>query len=785
MKRSPFFFWLSTVAIVIASLLGYSEAATASSTAQVTAQGIITFPSSLTLGSSSYQATPLSTTCPTSTTCFQLGAVSTLTGGPTPNLKSGLASLVAGPTHSSIQPGVASTPGILFSYVEEIINGTPSSQWILSQLTTGSTGQLSGSYFLGTGISCTSVSNCEVIGSMQQFGSSYSSTQPIDLSHFDGSTFSTPLDVGSATQSSGNLGLPHINCPNSGLCVGTAFSDTIIVQNGSVTLDPISNHLNVGSQPSENQLSCSNAGLCGILGSYRNSSGIQASFVETYKNGVFQNLQTLGDNASVSSSEIEATGISCTDSSACEITGLEGGSLPPLSLPVSGVTSFVASVTNGTLGTLIPLTAPISPIKFIAASSISCGFTGDCVVGGLYSPESSSSSGTIPDSFYATLQNGVQTTTSIPFDTSITASYPLEVACQGNLACTAFTLSTPISGSGNAISISLISITNGLSSPPVTIASSSSSNINVVFDTVIASILANPLACGPAANCELGYMSAVAGQQYGLTAFVNFSPSTQGVALSPLGLINGYRIAGADGSVYSYGTSQYLGGANGSPLAGPIVSIINTPDDLGYWLIGADGGVFAYGDAKYMGSPSQLHISKPIVGAAVTPDGQGYWLVGADGGVFAYGDATFYGSVANLTLNKPIVAIASTPDGGGYWMVASDGGVFAYGDAKFYGSAATLALNKPIVGIASTPDGGGYWMVASDGGIFAYGDAKFYGSATNLNLNKPIDGIMASPDGAGYFLVAGDGGVFAYGDAAFQGSTGGNPPMTTIESISY
>ena len=48
---------------------------------------------------------------------------------------------------------------------------------------------------------------------------------------------------------------------------------------------------------------------------------------------------------------------------------------------------------------------------------------------------------------------------------------------------------------------------------------------------------------------------------------------------------------------------------------------------------------------------------------------------------------------------------------------------------RFHGSSGSIHLNKPIVGMAPTPDGHGYWLVASDGGIFSYGDAVFDGSA--------------------------------------------------------
>ncbi len=111
---------------------------------------------------------------------------------------------------------------------------------------------------------------------------------------------------------------------------------------------------------------------------------------------------------------------------------------------------------------------------------------------------------------------------------------------------------------------------------------------------------------------------------------MHFTPPTQDLALSPLDLINDYQIADDDGSVYAYGTSHYLEGANASPVTAPIVSIMNTPDDRGYWLTGAGADVFAYGDVKFYGSVT--NPNKLIYGIMTSPDGGGYFLVG--GGVF-------------------------------------------------------------------------------------------------------------------------------------------------------
>ena len=208
-----------------------------------------------------------------------------------------------------------------------------------------------------------------------------------------------------------------------------------------------------------------------------------------------------------------------------------------------------------------------------------------------------------------------------------------------------------------------------------------------------------------------------------------------------------------------------------------------TPPKGDFWLAGADGSVFSFGNARFFGSMAGKRLGAPIVGMAPTPSGDGYWLVGADGGIFTFGAARFHGSTGNLRLARPIVGIASTPTGNGYWLVASDGGIFAFGDAAFKGSTGRLRLNRPIVGMAPTATGRGYWLVASDGGIFAFGDAVFRGSTGAIRLARPINGMAASPTGRGYYLVADDGGIFTFGDAAFFGSAGGRALSAPVSQI--
>jgi hypothetical protein len=236
--------------------------------------------------------------------------------------------------------------------------------------------------------------------------------------------------------------------------------------------------------------------------------------------------------------------------------------------------------------------------------------------------------------------------------------------------------------------------------------------------------------------------------------------------------LGGYRLAAADGGVFTYGAFGFYGSMGGRHLNQPVVGVASNPIGPGYWLVASDGGIFNFGTSDFYGSTGGMRLNQPVVGIAPTPDGRGYWLVAADGGVFSFGDATFHGSTGSIHLNKPIVGIAATPSGGGYDLFASDGGVFSFGDATFHGSHGGSPLNAAIVGGATTPSGSGYNLFAADGGVFAYGDAGFFGSMGGTHLNQPAVGGQITPDNGGYLLAAADGGIFSFGNAQFAGSAG-------------
>ncbi|WP_276938260.1 hypothetical protein [Ferrimicrobium acidiphilum] len=201
-----------------------------------------------------------------------------------------------------------------------------------------------------------------------------------------------------------------------------------------------------------------------------------------------------------------------------------------------------------------------------------------------------------------------------------------------------------------------------------------------------------------------------------------------------------------------------------------------TTASAGYLLAGADGSVYGFGTQTYgstysdgiTGLSGSHPLNAPIVGMAATSNGGGYWMVGKDGGVFNFGNATNYGStytygITGLSgshpLNAPIVGIVPTANGQGYWLIAADGGVFDFGNAGFYGStysdgltglSGSHPLNKPVVGMTVTPGGHGYWLVAADGGVFNFGSAPFLNSLGSQKIPAPIVAMVMVPQIHGY-----------------------------------
>ncbi|MCU1429151.1 MAG: peptidase and in kexin sedolisin [Actinomycetia bacterium] len=255
-----------------------------------------------------------------------------------------------------------------------------------------------------------------------------------------------------------------------------------------------------------------------------------------------------------------------------------------------------------------------------------------------------------------------------------------------------------------------------------------------------------------------------------------------GHALTPP--VRGFRVAAADGGVFSSGGVCYYGSAATVGLRSPVVGMTSTTTDTGYWLVASDGGVFSFGNARFAGAAASLPLVKPIVAMQATPSGRGYWLVASDGGVFSYGDARFFGSTGNLHLTRPVLGMAVTPTGRGYWLVASDGGIFAFGDARFFGSTGALALVSPITGMTAAPDGRGYLLVGGDGGVFAFGAAMFHGSAVAAPGAPFTTSIAMTHTGRGYWILHADGSVRAFGDATPYGPVPARGAVTIVAARS-
>jgi hypothetical protein len=256
--------------------------------------------------------------------------------------------------------------------------------------------------------------------------------------------------------------------------------------------------------------------------------------------------------------------------------------------------------------------------------------------------------------------------------------------------------------------------------------------------------------------------------------------ATSAAARLSVTALPGYWMVGADGQIYSFGASRYLGAALGVGGRGGAVHVEPTPTGNGYWVLDGAGDVFTFGDAAQLGNATGLAAGERATSLSATPSGRGYWVFTSLGRAIAFGDAPFLGDMRNVRLNGPVIGSVATPTGRGYYMVATDGGIFTFGDAKFHGSTGSMRLNQPVVAAVPTPNNGGYWLVASDGGVFSF-NAPFRGSMGSIRLNKPVVGMIHYGDG--YLMVAADGGIFTFSHQAFVGSLGYNPPSSPIVSV--
>ena len=261
------------------------------------------------------------------------------------------------------------------------------------------------------------------------------------------------------------------------------------------------------------------------------------------------------------------------------------------------------------------------------------------------------------------------------------------------------------------------------------------------------------------------------------------SPLSSGIEIreiSPGPAGAGYRMVGADGTVYGFGPAHALGNAPVGTASA--VGLEPTRSGHGYWVVDDTGRVFAFGDAVWRGNVDRagLAAGERVTSLSATPSGAGYWIFTSRGRVLTFGEAPFLGDMSAARLDGAVLGSIPTPSGAGYYLVAADGGLFAFGDARFAGSMGGKRLNAPVVALVPDPDGSGYWLVGSDGGIFAF-DAGFLGSMGGRALNRPITGMVAY--GSGYLMAGEDGGVFDFSDLPFAGSLAGRPPARPIVAI--
>ena len=276
----------------------------------------------------------------------------------------------------------------------------------------------------------------------------------------------------------------------------------------------------------------------------------------------------------------------------------------------------------------------------------------------------------------------------------------------------------------------------------------------------------------------------------------NSSLNTVYYANVDLGRLQGYTIAGSDGNLFYFGTTNY-GDMSNVPPGVPtkqIVGFAQTPGDLGYYILTKDGGVYTFGNAQFFGSlyniPASAIPNRVPVAFGITPPGNGYYIVTQDGAVYTFGNAQFQGSIYNIPAsaipNRVPVALGITPSNNGYYIVTQDGAVYTFGTAQFQGSIYNIpnAPVKTTVAFSLTPNGNGYYLITQNGAVYTFGTAQFQGSMYNIS-NPPVRTPVAfqlTSNGKGYYIITQDGGVYTFGNAMFLGSiTGLNVTPVTVQ----
>ena len=564
---------------------------------------------------------------------------------------------------------------------------------------------------------------------------------------------SAPLPADAATGSAAGSFLKSIDCTGVGSCAavgsytqsdgGTAgFIDTMTGVSWTSQTAPQPTGAPAKQDVRLTQVSCPSVGGCAASGWYTNDSGNdQALLLDQGANGWVAQDAPLPAGAATGTGETsESFGVSC-NGAVCEAVGVYADGTGTQ----RGLLERLAGGGWSATEAPVPADAGAPPGHSASVNAVSCTFDG-CVGVGTYEDAAAGQRAlidTVPATGAAAATEGPQ-----PTDRAATSDASLgAVSCLSVGDCTAVGSYRNATRGGGPVALTDTVSGGAWSTAPVPLPSGATSGAGAqsTLETVSCTTRG---ACATAGDYE--------GRRAKLGLLQSYTPP------------QGYWTNGGDGGVFAFGRARFLGADGAGSLNQQVVGMAATPDGGGYWQVAKDGGVFAYGDARFLGSAGDINLSAPVVGIAATPSGNGYWLAAADGGVFTYGDAHYFGSPRNLSW--PVTGIAATPDGHGYWLVAADGGVFAYGDAGFHSSPSGSHLNALILGIAATATGNGYWLVAADGGVFRYGDAAYHGSAAGLRLNAPVVGLLPTLEGGGYWLVSADGGIFSYGDATYLGS---------------
>ncbi|HEV2427265.1 MAG TPA: hypothetical protein VGS61_03470, partial [Acidimicrobiales bacterium] len=138
--------------------------------------------------------------------------------------------------------------------------------------------------------------------------------------------------------------------------------------------------LNTTGSATVDDLSCSSAGNCGLIGTYSDSIRHVQGFVANEVNFVWGNAQPIPGLVDLNvNGSIAFPSISCPSATACSITGTytDGQGNPY---------GFVDNETNGTWGTAqtLPLSSSLPTATQSVADVIKCTSPGTCVASGAY-----------------------------------------------------------------------------------------------------------------------------------------------------------------------------------------------------------------------------------------------------------------------------------------------------------------------------------------------------------------------------------------------------------------